>query len=58
MQEDLSKDAPEPARRKVTVHSLRGMKKAGERIAALTAYDYLMAVLLDEAGVDVILAGD
>jgi 3-methyl-2-oxobutanoate hydroxymethyltransferase len=34
------------------------MKKAGEKIAALTAYDCTTAKLLDEAGVDVILVGD
>lgn len=44
--------------RKVTTRSLLKMKCRGERISALTAYDYLMAELLDQAGVDVILAGD
>ena len=34
------------------------MKEAGQRIAALTAYDYVMAGLLDDSGVDVILVGD
>jgi 3-methyl-2-oxobutanoate hydroxymethyltransferase len=34
------------------------MKEAGQRIVALTAYDHLMAELLDAAGVDVILVGD
>ena len=47
-----------PASRKVTVHTLQRMKEQGERITALTAYDHLMAQLLDEAGIDVILAGD
>jgi 3-methyl-2-oxobutanoate hydroxymethyltransferase len=46
------------AARKVTTRSLIRMKEAGEPIAALTAYDFLMAGLLDEAGVDVILVGD
>lgn len=50
------KDSPE--RRKVTTKSLEGMKKRGERIAALTAYDQLMAQLLDQSGVDLILIGD
>lgn len=46
------------ARRKVTTKSLQRMKERSETIAALTAYDYLMAQLLDKAGVDVILVGD
>ncbi len=45
-------------RRKVTTRSLREFKQRGEPIAALTAYDFLMAQLLDQAGVDVILVGD
>ncbi len=50
---------PQPANaRKVTTKSLLEMKERGDRIAALTAYDFLMAQLLDEAGVDVILVGD
>jgi len=44
--------------RKVTTKSLRLMKERGERIVALTAYDHLMAELLDQAGVDLILVGD
>lgn len=45
-------------RRKVTTKSLQSMKERGETIAALTAYDFLMAELIDKAGVDVILVGD
>jgi 3-methyl-2-oxobutanoate hydroxymethyltransferase len=37
---------------------LHEMKKRGERIAMLTAYDYTMARILDSAGIDVILVGD
>ncbi|MQA90785.1 MAG: 3-methyl-2-oxobutanoate hydroxymethyltransferase [Gemmatimonas sp.] len=44
--------------RRVTVLGLRNMKARGERIAALTAYDYLFARLVDDAGTDVILVGD
>ncbi len=46
------------AKRKITTRSLRELKQRGEAIAALTAYDYLMAQLLDRAGIDVILVGD
>ena len=43
---------------KVTTHVLQNMKQSGEKIAMLTAYDYSMAKLIDEAGMDVILVGD
>jgi 3-methyl-2-oxobutanoate hydroxymethyltransferase len=43
---------------KITAHSIRARKAAGEKIAALTAYDYPTARLLDEAGVPLILVGD
>jgi len=43
---------------KITPDSIRAFKKAGEKIAALTAYDYPTARLLDEAGVPLILVGD
>ena len=44
--------------RKVTTSRLIEMKKRGERIAMLTAYDFSMAQLIDQAGMDVILVGD
>lgn len=44
--------------RKVTTARLAQMKARGEKIAMLTAYDYSMAKLIDEAGMDVILVGD
>ncbi len=44
--------------RKVTTQRLIEMKGRGEKIAMLTAYDYSMARLIDEAGMDVILVGD
>ena len=44
--------------KKVTTHSLQEMKGAGEKIAMLTAYDYTMARILDDAGIDVLLVGD
>src|ERR1041384_1955725 len=43
---------------KITSEMLRGMKRRGERIASLTAYDYPTARLLDEAGIPFILVGD
>ena len=43
---------------RITTASLQEMKANGERIAMLTAYDYTMAALVDQAGVDVILVGD
>ncbi len=43
---------------RVTPGQLRQMKERGERIPVLTAYDYSMARLLDEAGVPVLLVGD
>lgn len=43
---------------KITTHVLQEMKLKGEKIAMLTAYDYTMAGLVDEAGVDIILVGD
>jgi 3-methyl-2-oxobutanoate hydroxymethyltransferase len=44
--------------KKVTIHTLRKMKQAGERITMLTAYDATFARLFDEAGVEVLLVGD
>jgi 3-methyl-2-oxobutanoate hydroxymethyltransferase len=43
---------------KITVETIRSMKARGEKIAALTAYDFPMAKLLDEAGVPLLLVGD
>ncbi len=44
--------------KKVTTHQLQEMKKRGEKIAMLTAYDFSMARIIDGAGIDVILVGD
>lgn len=44
--------------KRVTTHTLQEMKRAGEKITMLTAYDFSMAHILDEAGIDVLLVGD
>ena len=44
--------------KKVTTHVLHAMKQRGEKISMLTAYDFSMARILDEAGIDVLLVGD
>lgn len=44
--------------KKVTTHVLHEMKLHGEKISMLTAYDYSLARILDEANIDVILVGD
>src|SRR4030095_2187269 len=45
-------------KRRITTHTLQEMKKAGEKISMLTAYDYSMARIIDDAGIDVVLVGD
>ena len=44
--------------KKVTTHTLQEMKNSGEKISMLTGYDFSMARIIDEAGIDVILVGD
>ena len=44
--------------KKVTTNSLIEMKEAGVKISMLTAYDYTFALIVDGAGIDVILVGD
>lgn len=46
------------ATRQVTTRSVVEMKKRGEKIAVLTAYDFTTARLLDLAGIDIVLVGD
>ena len=43
---------------KITTATIRQMKTEGKPITMLTAYDYSMAKLVDEAGIDMILVGD
>ncbi len=44
--------------KRVTTHTLQSMKDHGEKISMLTAYDFSMARIFDDAGIDVILVGD
>src|ERR1043165_7457415 len=44
--------------KKITAEAIRGMKVRGEKIPALTAYDFPMTRLLDEAGIPFIHVGD
>jgi len=44
--------------KKVTTHTLQWMKQHGEKISMLTAYDFSMARIFDDAGIDVLLVGD
>jgi 3-methyl-2-oxobutanoate hydroxymethyltransferase len=48
----------EKKRKKVTLGTLRRMKREGEPITWLTCYDYPMAQIMDAAGIDMILVGD
>lgn len=49
---------PEEKTIPVTIPALQSKKEAGDKIVALTAYDYPTARILDEAGVDILLVGD
>ena len=44
--------------KRITTHVLRNMKAQGEKISMLTAYDFSMARILDEAGIEILLVGD
>ena len=44
--------------KKITTHVLQSMKERGEKISMLTCYDYSMAKIIDDAGIDIILVGD
>ncbi|MEN0052494.1 MAG: 3-methyl-2-oxobutanoate hydroxymethyltransferase [Mucilaginibacter sp.] len=44
--------------KRITTHTVQEMKNRGEKIAMLTAYDYSMATIVDDAGMDIILVGD
>lgn len=44
--------------KRVTTHTLQSMKNQDEKISMLTAYDFSMAKILDDSGIDVLLVGD
>ena len=44
--------------KRVTTHTIQELKIKGEKISMLTAYDFSMARLIDEAGIDIVLVGD
>jgi 3-methyl-2-oxobutanoate hydroxymethyltransferase len=44
--------------KRITTHTLQSMKQQGEKISMLTAYDFSMARIFDDAGIDVLLVGD
>lgn len=44
--------------KRITTHVLQEMKLKGEKIAMLTGYDFSMAKIIDNAGIDIILVGD
>ncbi len=44
--------------KRITTHTLQEMKVRGEKISMLTSYDYSMAKIVDQAGIDIILVGD
>ncbi len=45
-------------KKKITKNTIMDMKRRGEKIASLTAYDYLATCIIDDCGVDLILVGD
>jgi 3-methyl-2-oxobutanoate hydroxymethyltransferase len=55
---DMSTAQADQRPRVVTTRSILKMKTTGEKISALTAYDFLVARYLDQVGIDIILVGD
>jgi len=49
---------PSSSVKRITTHILQEMKSRGEKISMLTSYDFSMAGIVDEAGIDIILVGD
>ena len=58
MSESSAKPKQKSRPKRITVPTVQKMKSKGSRITMLTAYDYTMARLLDQAGVEMLLVGD
>ncbi len=54
--ETVSRQAPKPA--KITTQTVVAMKRRSEKIGMITAYDFTMAKIFDQAGIEMILVGD
>lgn len=54
----MSTELPSKKRSKITTQTIVDMKRAGEKISMLTAYDFTMAKIFDQAGIDILLVGD
>jgi ketopantoate hydroxymethyltransferase len=54
----MAPKAQQPQREKITILKLYEMKARGEPVSWLTCYDYPTALLMDRAGIDIILVGD
>lgn len=54
----MKQQPPQQKSRVVTTKTVMTMKQSGEKIAMLTAYDFLVAKYLDQVGMDIVLVGD
>lgn len=54
----MSTELPSQKTRRITTQTVVDMKHAGEKISMLTSYDFTMARIVDQAGIDIILVGD
>lgn len=54
----MSTQLPGKTRTKITTQSVVDMKRTGEKISMLTAYDFTMGKIFDAAGIDILLVGD
>ena len=58
MSKKTKPDTPAASSKRLTISAFAKMKKSGQKITMLTAYDFTMARLLDQSGVDMLLVGD